>query len=579
MLKKSELAKTIRSLPQKNKFVLVALVAVGTLCLVGAFWIFNNKNLIEIPETGGKYFEGVVGAPRFINPLLAISDTDRDLSALIYSGLMRKDKTNRLVPDLAESYKISDDGLTYTFVLRDKLFWHDGTPLTTADIVFTVAMASNQEVKSIKAGTWNGITVRAEDKQTVVFHLPQSYSSFLGQTTLGILPAHIWKDVPTNNFSFSEYNIKPVGSGPYQLVDIKKSAAGLPEYYELSPFTRFALDTPHIKTLRLYFFPNENDLLQAFEDKHIDSLSGITPETALRLSRLGQKVNKSSLPRVFGIFFNQNQAEVFTQSEVREALNETIDKKYIADKILKGYARPLNGPLPPNSFSYEAERFTPMSQKIEGAKSLLAKAGWQAGPDGVLTKKGSKSNYRLEFTITTADVAELKSIATLAKNQWEKLGAKVEIKVLDTSTLQQNAIRPRKYDALLFGIATGDDGDLYPFWHSSQRLDPGLNIAMYTNAESDRLLDRIKLEPNYQARTKLISRFFQEINKDRPAIFIYSPDFIYIVPKELKAFSLPNISIPADRFATVYQWYVKTDRVWPVFAPQKTTTTTSTVNN
>ncbi len=567
----TELHQAVRSLTLRQKLFASAFFLVGSLSLLMAFWLLNESTLVEVPEEGGSMVEGVIGAPRFINPLLAISDTDRDLVALIYSGLLRKTAEGELIPDLAEHYTISKDGREYTFVLKDNLTWHDGIALSAADVAYTVNILQNPITGSVRSSIWQGVSTKVVNKKTIIFTTPEPRSSFLNQLTTGIMPAHIWKDVPMDSFAFSTHNELPVGSGAYMIADIKKTSTGVPEYYDLVPFTNFSLGRAHISQVRFSFFPNENDLLEAYDDGKIDSLSGIAPTTAIRLARTGSNVKTAALPRVFGIFFNQNQAELFTQKEVREALSLTLDKKYIVSNILKEYATAIDGPLPPGAFGYQKADLpsTPLNSRLATAQKMLDGAGWTKNSDGILTKKGAKANYILEFTITTADTPELKAIAELAKTQWERLGAKVEIRILDQSALQQNAIRPRKYDVLLFGMATGLEGDLYPFWHSHERLDPGLNVAMYTNPAADKLLEKARIETNEDLRKKDITELYQIIKKDIPAIFIYSPNFVYIVPKQIAGFDLGNISSPADRLLPLYQAYTETQKIWPFFVTNR----------
>ncbi|OHA58462.1 MAG: hypothetical protein A2571_01645 [Candidatus Vogelbacteria bacterium RIFOXYD1_FULL_44_32] len=577
----TDLSSVARSLSRRKKLAILALATVGTASLLVVLWQLNNSILIGVPENGGVLREGVIGAPRFINPLLAISDTDRDLTAVIYSGLIRKGKDGKYVPDLAEHFEVSADGKTYTFYLRQNLTWHDSEPITAADVVFTINRAVDPAVKSPRASNWEGITVTAKSDRVVTFTLPQAYSAFISHATIGILPAHIWKNIPAETLAFSELNTRPIGSGPYFVANVKNTNDGLPVYYSLLAFNNFALGRPHIKEIDFYFYPNEEELVKAKEKKVIDNLSGITPATAKKLGRFGTRVEKMPLPRVFGIFWNQNEAKIFTQTEVRQALDQSLDRQYIVTNILDGFATAIDGPLPPASLGYETKNLQvePIGLRIKKLKTTLAAAGWQKGADSILQKKVGKETWRLEFTITTADTVELKAIATLAKNTWEKLGAKVNIKVQDVSDLQQTSIRPRKYDALLFGMSTAVDSDLYSFWHSRERTDPGLNVALYANPTADKLLEKIKTEKDPTFLAGYIKKLSTEIINDRPAVFIYSPDFVYIVSTDIRHLELPFITIPSDRLTYIYDWYLATDKIWPIFVKQaEVASTTIKVN-
>ncbi|MFA6552635.1 MAG: ABC transporter substrate-binding protein, partial [Candidatus Paceibacterota bacterium] len=154
----------------------------------------SNLFLVEIPVQGGTLNEGVVGSPRFINPILALNDADRDLTSLIYSGLLKATPEGRLVPDLASDYNISDNGLMYTFNIKANAKFHDGADVTADDVVFTIQRLQDATLKSPKRASWDGIiAAKVSDKQ-VTFTLKQPYSPFLENTTIGILPKHIWKD-------------------------------------------------------------------------------------------------------------------------------------------------------------------------------------------------------------------------------------------------------------------------------------------------------------------------------------------------------------------------------------------------
>ncbi len=236
-------------------FFFFLLLFVGSF--LGLVWKANRALMVEIPSRGGSLTEGVMGAPRFINPILAISDADRDLTALVFSGLMRATPDGALIEDLAESYTISEDGLAYTFNLKKDITWHDGKPLTAADVIFTVQKVQDSIIKSPKRASWEGVSVEKTDDHTVIFNLKQPYAPFLENTTLGIIPEHLWHNVGSEQFSFSTLNTEPIGSGPYRIRGIKKDSAGIPKYYDLVPFGNFALGRPYINSIRVRFYANE----------------------------------------------------------------------------------------------------------------------------------------------------------------------------------------------------------------------------------------------------------------------------------------------------------------------------------
>jgi peptide/nickel transport system substrate-binding protein len=256
-------------------FFFVTLLCISAVMLL---WRVNKSFLVEVPEYGGSLTEGILGSPRFINPLLAISDIDRDLTSLVYSGLLKTDPDGALVPDLAQSYTITDDGRTYTFKLKDNVHFHDGVKVTADDVVFTIEQIKDPLLKSPRKTNWDGVTVNKIDDTTIEFSLHQPYSPFIQNLTLGILPKHIWKTATADEFPFSQYNIKPVGSGPYKITNIAYTSGGLPSEYTFSSFHSYALGRPYIDTITVKAYPNEKDIIDAFRNGDVQSIYGITPQ-------------------------------------------------------------------------------------------------------------------------------------------------------------------------------------------------------------------------------------------------------------------------------------------------------------
>ncbi len=550
-------------LTEKTIFIILSLIlAVSGLSLL---WKANLHFVTEVPAHGGSLTEGVVGSPRFINPLLELSDADRDLTYLVYSGLMRATAKGDLIPDLAESYTISADGLTYDFMLRNDAEFQDGQKVTADDIEYTVRMAQDASLRSPKKNNWVGVDVEKISESEITFKLKQPYSPFLENTTLGILPKHIWGSATADEFPFSSYNTEPVGSGPYEISQIKRNGSGIPVNYELSAFKKYALGEPFIDKIKFNFYSNEKSLTDAYLAGQIDSTSSLSPQNLDALKdKIQTAAEKISLPRIFGVFFNQNQNKIFLNKEVRQALNMTVDKDRIVAEALNGYGQKIDGPLP-NGILGDSESTSTYNrdQAVKDAQAILAKAGWKwSDTDKVLEKKISKKEtQKMSFSISTANTADLKQAADILKEDWTRLGAQVEIQTFDPSDLNQSVINPRKYDSLLFGEIINRSLDLFAFWHSSQRTT-GYNVAMYANSKADSLLEDARQISDKDARLKKYALFENEISKDIPAIFIYSPEFIYILPPKIKGFESGLINNRSERFEEVYKWYIETDKIW-----------------
>lgn len=565
------LKRAIKHFSLFEKTVFFTLIAVMALSAGALLLRVNNYFVETVPMKGGSLREGLVGSARFINPVLAISDSDRDLTDLVYSGLMRSIPDRTIVTDLAESYEISEDGKTYTFVLKNNLMFHDQVPLTTEDIEFTISKIQDGTLKSPKRPNWESVTVEKVNELEIRFHLKQPYAAFLENTTVGILPKHLWKDVTPDGFPLSFFNFEPIGSGPYKVSKITRTSSGLPETYTLSPFKEFALGAPYINEISISFYPNEAALFAAYLKGDIESIHSITPEKLTELKKEGTEVLTSPLPRIFGVFFNQNQATLFTDQKVRLALDAALDRNLLVEQVLGGYGVPVTGPLPPEVSVPTKEETLSESDRIAKARNILTVDGWVYNEETRIFEKSIKRSAKvtekiaLSFSLSTGNATELKRSAELLKDIWEKVGAKVEVKIFETGDLNQNVIRPRKYDALLFGEVVGRDLDLFAFWHSSQRNDPGLNIAMYTNSKIDKILEEARTLKTPALRVKSYQEFAEIIAKETPAVFLYSPDFIYLLPAKVKGVGLRNITIPSDRFAGVNKWYIDSENVWKFF--------------
>jgi len=559
------LKKAIRSFSLTERIVFFAFV----LIFIGSTFFMlikvNSAFLVSVPVSGGELIEGIIGSPRFINPLLAISDADKDITALVYSGLLKATPEGKLVPDLAERFEISEDGKTYTFFLRKDATFHNGTRVTTDDVEFTVLKAQDPSLKSPRRSNWEGVTVEKIDENEIRFILKQPYAPFIGNTALGILPRSIWKNATNDEFSFSEFNILAIGSGPYKIKSVGRDSAGIPNEYTLKAFNDYALGSPFVTNLRIRFYRNQGELARALEQGDIESASGLSSNIIKEFENRGILIEEAILPRIFGIFLNQNEVALFTNKEVRKALDQSIDKKALVEDILSGYGVAIDGPIPPKE-NPNVQNASSSEERIKVAQKTLEDAGWKRNAETGIFEKNTKI---LQFSLATGDAPELKRAAAIIQETWEALGADIEVEIYETGDLNQNVIRPRKYNALLFGEIIGRDRDLYPFWHSSQRNDPGLNIALYVNNNVDKLLQEARETTDKDLQEKKYNEFEKIIKEETPAIFLYSPNFLYVVPKEIHELSLGQLTISGERFLNIHEWYIETSTVWKIFNRNK----------
>jgi peptide/nickel transport system substrate-binding protein len=505
----------------------------------------NRQFSIEIPKKGGEISEGMIGAPRFVNPVLATSDTDRDLSSLLYSGLLRMNAQGELVPDLAESYSVSEDGLTYYFKLKDHVVFHDGEPVTTEDIIFTIEKTQEPTIKSPKRPNWDGVHVEKINDREIEFTLSAPYAPFIYNTAIGILPKHKWENITNEEFPFTSLNTNSVGSGPYEIRNILRDENDIITSYELHSFSKYAIKEPYITKFFVKFYKTEDDLITAFNKKQVESLHSISPKKIDSLKLKNETIYKLPYSRIFAIFFNQNKSSLLTDKTVRQALNQSINREALINSVLQGYGTPLYSPLTIFNKTEQTQTYS-----VDEGKKIL----------------GSKDVSTATLKLSTNNIPELIAVGENLVDTFNQLGIKTELQIKDITELTSEVIRPREYEAILFGNVINRDLDYYAFWHSSQRNDPGLNLSAYTSIDGDKALEQARNTIDNNEKLPYLQKFEKEVINDVPAIFLYSPDFIYIAPQIVKT-QFPQIIVTSsDRFAQVYDWYIETETVWKIFA-------------
>ena len=350
---------------------------------------------------------------------------------------MRRDASGNLLPALAASYSISPDGLTYDFTLKKNIYFDDGKPITADDVVFTINKTEDAAIKSPVRADWADVTVKKISDSEVQFILKQPYAPFLNNATLGILPEHIWQSVSDDQFIFSNYNTQPVGDGPYRVKNIVKDGNGVPQSYTLVPSSHYSGEKPFISKIILDFYPDEGHAFSALEAGEIDSMVGLDPDDAAILASTSAPVHilTNPVPRLFGIFFNQNQNPVFADKAVRQALSLAVDRQEIVSKVLDGYGIAINSPIPQGTLASSSSSLS-TSSNIALATSTLEKDGWKLGTDGVYTKTVNKKTQTLAFSITTANSSDLSAATDMVANEWRAIGAKVTVNILQYSDLQ-----------------------------------------------------------------------------------------------------------------------------------------------
>lgn len=427
------------------------------------------------------------------------------------------------------------------------------------DVVFTIQTIQNPTFHSPLMNNWLGVEVEKIDDWTVRFRLSSTYGAFLNNLTVGLLPKHLWAEVAPAEFSLIEYNLKPIGTGPYQFDKLDRNNRGLIKTIYFKSNRNYYFGQPYIEKLSLHFYLTEDDLISAYNKGEVEGLAFISAQNKSKLRNLSRKINLHQLllPRYFAVFFNQSKSAILADKTVRLALNYATNKEEIIKEIFQSEAESVNSPIPGGVFGSSSEikiyDFAP-----EHAANILEADGWMINEE---TGWREKNDQVLKITLTTTTWPELQAVAKLIQKQWQAIGVQTELQFLDALTIQEDYIQPREYQAVLFGEVLSAGPDLFAFWHSGQKRDPGLNLALYDNQAVDKLLMEIResLEP----KTKLDKfKELQELIVDEaPVVFLYNPFYLYPVNKKVKGLDAKNILLPSDRFSDIANWYIKTKRI------------------
>lgn len=546
-----------RTFSSTDRFIIRAgavMMVAGALLLCYNLW-FRNSTLLPAP--GGELVEGVVGAPLYLNPLFAQgNDADRDLTSLIFSGLLKYDTNLDLEPDLAQSYTVSDDQKIYTFKLRTDVRWHDGQPFTASDVVFTYQSILDENYKSPLLRSFAGVTVSKEDDATVVFALTEPYAAFPHLMTTGILPQHLWYEVPAVTARLNVLNQKPIGTGPYKFKSYVRESNGSVRSYTLEKNKAYYGHVPYIDRIVFRFYPDYLTALDALQNKNVMSIGYLPRDLTGKVS--GKKriaLHQIPLAQYTAVFFNADRNDALKDKTVRQALAYATDEAGIIDQVLHGNGAVATGPILPGFPGYSEQKS--YEYNPEKAAKMLLDAGWKL--DGEVLKKGS---VPLAITLTIVDQGEYPAVAEAIRQSWRQIGAQVTIDTVSRAQIEKDRIIPRNYQALLYGAVIGADPDPYPFWHSSQRIHPGVNLTSYGNRKADELIEQARQTNDEQKRTDLYTAFQGIIAEDVPAVFIYSPLYAYPVSSGVQGIGARRVALPSDRLIGIDQWYINTTRVY-----------------
>ena len=537
----------------KNNVFIHFIIIFIILIVIGS--LVYNVITKEVPTTGEVIREGIIGQPHYINPVLSFSNDvnkpDRVLEYLIYPALFRLDTEGNLVNELVENYTVGDNGKEYIFKIKSGITWDDNTPLTIDDIIFTIETIQNPDYNSPLNSALKGVVITRVDDSTLKLNLNASYSPFLSGLTFGILPKHIWQNLEPSAFLLAKANLEPVGAGKFRYKSIQKKKDGNIESITIERNPNYFGEKTNIDTFILEFYKQEDIMIKDFKQNELQAIT-ILKSTLEESDKF--QTNTLNTPQSFGIIFNVKDP-LLSNKEIRQGIANSINRDEIITNILQGKATKINGVFTPFNKFYTD---TPTEQNIENAQKILDDANWKdVDGDGIR----EKDNQRAEFTLLVASGNKVDEVTTLLQSQVKAIGIQMNTEVIPFNELSNNQIRNRSYQALFLGIALNIYTDPYIYWHSSQINSPGLNLAQYTNVNNDGYLETARTNTDTNVIASSLAQFQQQIVSDVPAIFMYSPQYLYYTNPVISNITLSVGNSSVDRYASISEWYVRTKRV------------------
>lgn len=522
----------------------------------GLLWQSAGLCTASVPAAGGTFVEGVVGAPQSLNPLLADnSPVDQELNSLIYDGLTRYGDNGLLEPALAESWSVSEDGLTVTFRLRPDGVWHDGEPVTAVDVVFTYGLLQAEDYPGETAvrDLWQSVSIQQIDDLTVAFTLPEPYAPFLDATTRGILPAHLLEGETAVSLQTSAFNQAPIGTGPFVVDErVEWQANGR---LRLLPNPNTWRQGVNIAALEFHFFPDEESLLNAFQNNTIHAINRVS-DTALPLLAAQPDARLFTAPdnRYTILLFNLDQppSGLPANPSGRQALVYALDRPAAIGEALNGQGIPLEGPYLPTSWAYNPGLLTPYQYDGAAAAAALDAAGWLR-PEGGSVRQ--KDGAPLLINLLTLDTPVNRSLTSVIGEQWNRAGANTQITLAANVTDLRQQLAAGAFDAALVEFAPPGDPDLYDFW-SQEAVVRGSNYAAWNNRKASEALEFGRQTWPVEERRPFYDTFQRFYNQDLPALTIFQHVYTYALSPEVNDAEIGLITEPRDRYHTLAQWFL-----------------------
>ena len=553
-------------LPIMKKLRWQILVVAVTIVIVALLLLSQQPISIPVlPEAapGGIYTEALIGSMGRLNPMLDWNNpADRDINRLIFSGLIRFDSHGLPQPDLAEAWGTSPDGTLYNFSIRSNAVWHDGEPVTSDDVIFTIELIKStgslfpQDIKDL----WSQVEVKRFNDKTLQFKLPEPFAPFLDYTTFGVLPKHLLESVPADQLASAQFNLQPVGTGPYKF-DRLMTSGGQITGVALTVNEDYYMQKAFIEQIVFRFYPNSASAFDAYQQGEVLGVAQLTNDVLQQaLMEPTLSVYTSRLPQLGLVFLNLNNPTVsFLQNEkIRRALLLGVNRNLIVSHIMQGQAVIADGPILPGSWAYynEIEHF---DYDPDAAAALLKGEGFVIPASGGDIR--AKDGQFLTFTLTHPDDIVHTQIAQAIQADWALIGVRIDLQSVPYDSLVNDFLAPRNYQAALADLNTArtPDPDPYLFWHQSEATG-GQNYSQWDNRSASEFLESARTEADFASRSRLYRNFQVLFTKEMPSLPLYYPVYSYGVDAQVQGVQVAPMYDVSDRLALIAEWYLVTRR-------------------
>lgn len=526
--------------------ILVALIATLAIVLVLGSFVLSSAATAQ-PLQGRTYIEGVVGEARQLNPLAqgrSASQAERDIAALLFDGLTRIGPDGRVQPALAESWQISEDGRAYTFTLADRT-WHDGVPVTTDDVVYTIRGVQNASFPGDPslAALWRNVLVEQIDQRTIRFKLSSPFAPFLSAARLPILPSHLLRTLRPDQWARAPFSRQPIGTGAFRLQAIDAQQVLL---VPAQADGRARLDN-----LLLRLYPTPDAALLALSRREVQSVATAAiagrraPDPLPRTERFVMPLGEYTV-----LAFNL-QEQPLDDLQLRRALALGINRDLLITTVLGGQGRRLDTPVLPQTWAADRSAQLPAFRRSAAQQALGQLGLVDSNGDGWLDQEGQ----RFVLPLLIADTPEQAAIATEIQRQLRTIGVGITIQRVPASELSTDLAAHNFTLALHSWSNVGADPDAYALWHSSQ-VGGGANYAGLDDDQIDRLLEQGRATTDPAERQRIYGEFQRRWAELIPSLPLYQSVLVYDVDESITLPTSPPAITPsrADRFQALDRW-------------------------